>query len=86
LRPRIHVPKAVPLEEKIEQMKVKDDLLELLPGLDCCLCGCPSCEVFANDVARGAVASEKCIFLSEERLTELRRLYGPDGSGEPPRP
>jgi Na+-translocating ferredoxin:NAD+ oxidoreductase RNF subunit RnfB len=46
-----------------------------LPGLNCGLCGAPTCKELARDVSMGDASKQDCIFLSKDRLQELRRAY-----------
>jgi hypothetical protein len=66
---------ALDLKERVRRMKVEEAVTRALPGLDCGLCGAPSCEAFAKDVARGAGLRGDCIFLRKERLGELKATY-----------
>ncbi len=63
--------------EQIEQVKIKEDLMKLLPGIDCGLCGSPRCEVFAEDVAKGEVEASACVMLSAETCRKVHQLYRP---------
>ncbi len=63
------------LRERVRRMKEAEEIQALLPGLDCGLCGAPTCRVLAHDVAAGEAAREACVFLSKRRIDELRRLY-----------
>jgi len=63
------------LRERVRRLKEAERLEGLLPGLDCGLCGTPSCKVLARDVASGHATREDCVFLSKHRIAELRRVY-----------
>jgi Na+-translocating ferredoxin:NAD+ oxidoreductase RNF subunit RnfB len=63
------------LRERVRRMQEAEKIADLLPGLDCGLCGAPSCKVLARDVAAGQATRDECVFLSRTRLEELRRLY-----------
>jgi len=63
------------LRERVRRMQEAKKMEGLLPGLDCGLCGAPSCKVMARDVAAGEALRGDCIFLSKGRIDELRRLY-----------
>ncbi len=63
------------LKERVERIKVEESLKKTLPGLDCGLCGTPTCEAFAKDVARGEARQDECVFFSDERLRQLRKTY-----------
>ena len=45
------------------------------PGLDCGLCGAPTCAALARDVAMGDAKHSDCVLLSNRRLEDLRRLH-----------
>jgi len=63
------------LRERVRRMREAESIASVLPGLDCGLCGAPSCKVMARDVADGEASREDCVFLSKRRIDELRRLY-----------
>ena len=52
--------------------------MKALPGLNCGLCGAPTCRTFAKDVAGGSTRQNECVFFSDERLKQLRKTYLPD--------
>ena len=85
LAPRPDRKKLPDLREQIAQIKMKERLLEILPGIDCGLCGCPTCEVFAEDVSTGKAKAGNCILVDDERIGELRSLYAFDDSRLPRR-
>ena len=49
--------------------------LATLPGLNCGLCGAPTCKDLAKDVSTGDARESDCVFLSGSRLDELRAAY-----------
>ena len=63
------------LRERVQMIGQMDATLASLPGLDCGLCGAPTCKELARDITMGDAHSEECIFLSTERLLALRRAY-----------
>jgi iron only hydrogenase large subunit-like protein len=63
------------LRERVRRMKAEEAVTRALPGLDCGLCGAPSCDAFARDVARGTGQRSDCVFLREGRLRELKATY-----------
>lgn len=81
VRPRSLETEPLGFEERVERMKVRDRLVEFLPGLDCGLCGAPSCAAFAEDVSVGDAKPSDCILMSEDRVRRLRKAYriGPSG-------
>ncbi len=62
-------------EEQVKRMKIKEELLGRLPGINCGLCGSPTCPTFPDDVANNDSRPEDCIFLSDERVKKLRKTY-----------
>ncbi len=75
LKPRVVEKGVSDLKERVKRVKVEESVRKVLPGLDCGLCGAPTCEAFAKDVAEGAVRQTGCVFFSDERLEELREIY-----------
>jgi len=49
----------------VKRIKQKERILQKLPHKDCCLCGAPTCETFAEDCAYGEADLTDCIFFSE---------------------
>ena len=52
------------------------DIAAALPGLDCGLCGAPSCGVLARDVAAGEAGKTDCVFLSGAGWTSCAAAGG----------
>jgi Fe-S-cluster-containing hydrogenase component 2 len=63
------------LRERVRRVQEVERVTGVLPGLNCGLCGTPSCSVLARDVAADDAAVTDCVFLSRSRLEELRRLH-----------
>ena len=67
-RPTLHLhddlQKAISIMEKAEQV------MKILPGLDCAACGSPNCQAFAEDVAKGEIDISKCPLLDDEEIEE----------------
>jgi Na+-translocating ferredoxin:NAD+ oxidoreductase RNF subunit RnfB len=63
------------LRERVRRVKEAESVVKTLPGVDCGLCGAPSCSVLARDVAAGEASVSDCVFLSARRLQELRRIH-----------
>jgi hypothetical protein len=76
INPRPIKSRDISFKEKIRRVKVQERYIDLLPGVDCGLCGAPTCEVFAADVANGYAKPEDCVFLDRERLEKLKEVYG----------
>jgi len=73
--PRVIEPSGRDLRERVRVMTMAEQIRARLPGLDCGLCGAPSCTTLAGDVAAGEAAQTDCVFLGKERLGDLRELY-----------
>jgi len=60
--------------DAMTMMHMINELMERLPGLDCGTCGAPSCRALAEDVVRGLVSEEDCVFRRREGMdkTEMR--------------
>jgi Na+-translocating ferredoxin:NAD+ oxidoreductase RNF subunit RnfB len=84
IRPRAIEDQPCDLKERVQRMKREEALREALPGLDCGLCGAPTCESFARDVARGIWQTERCALFSDERVRELRATYLRPRNPQPP--
>lgn len=63
------------LRERVEMLRVEEAVLASLPGVDCGLCGAPSCKALAHDVSIGDATKQDCVFLSKHRLDDLRKAY-----------
>ncbi|MBM3294973.1 MAG: 4Fe-4S dicluster domain-containing protein, partial [Candidatus Aminicenantes bacterium] len=75
LKPRRLGGDAFDLRERVLRKKRADELMKGLPGLNCGLCGAPSCRHHAEDVAAGWADVSDCVFLSRTRIDRLRRIY-----------
>ena len=53
--------------EAMQKMSEIKDLEQTLPGLDCGMCGSPSCRCFAEDVVIGKADLDDCIFNMKNR-------------------
>jgi iron only hydrogenase large subunit-like protein len=50
----------------IEKLKLKEETIKKLPGIDCGVCGAPDCKTLADDIARGKAKLTNCIFIREK--------------------
>jgi iron only hydrogenase large subunit-like protein len=76
LKPRPMKPLDADLAQAIKKMKHKEGLVRTLPGVDCGVCGAPTCRAFADDVVRGEAELTDCIFVSTKRVEDLSKAYG----------
>lgn len=65
IRPRSMVKLDENISEAIKKMDKVEQLLRILPGIDCGACGAPSCRVLAEDIVQGNGSPMQCIFLQE---------------------
>jgi Na+-translocating ferredoxin:NAD+ oxidoreductase RNF subunit RnfB len=63
------------LRERVQMIQRAGAILGTLPGLNCGLCGAPSCKDLARDISIGEAAQGDCVFLSRERLQQLQKAY-----------
>jgi len=75
LAPRVTHRDVNDMKERVRRIKVEEMVGGKLPGLDCGLCGAPTCKAFARDVAAGHAEHSNCVLLSNKRVTQLRRTY-----------
>jgi hypothetical protein len=75
LRPRATEMNTADLRERVRKIKTEEAVSRTLPGLDCGLCGAPTCKTFARDVAGGEAKKDECVFLSDCHLQRLRQTY-----------
>lgn len=75
IRPRPMKREVGDLKERIARMKEAEEILSTLPGLNCGLCGAPSCKTLANDIVSGVGKKMDCVFFSRDRLEKLRDIY-----------
>ncbi len=57
--------------ESMKMMEKADEITDRLPGLDCGLCGCPSCRALAEDIIRGSATEKDCIHLLKQYLHKI---------------
>ena len=49
--------------QSLIKMQKKEELIQLLPGIDCGVCGAPTCKEFADDIVRDTADVRECIVL-----------------------
>lgn len=54
----------------LEKMNRIEDLLKVLPGIDCAACGSPTCRSLAEDIVREHAALTSCVFMQELYLRQ----------------
>lgn len=59
------------IEEAMKKYERVNEILKVLPGLDCGACGSPTCKTLAEDIVRGLANDTDCIFILRENIKEL---------------
>lgn len=62
----------------LNKMRRVKDLMNTLPGVDCGVCGAPSCSALAEDIVNNKASLRDCIFI--QRKYEQKNLQRPDES------
>ena len=75
IRPRPIRGRTGTLRQRVQMVQLAESTLASLPGLDCGLCGAPTCKELAKDVSTGDAGKTDCVFFSKTRLDELRAAY-----------
>jgi iron only hydrogenase large subunit-like protein len=75
LKPRQTEGEAIDLRERVRRRKKAEEVLRVLPQLNCGLCGAPKCRNHAGDVAASRADLNDCVFLSPDRIQALGKLY-----------
>jgi len=75
IRPRPILGRTGSLKERVQMVQLAESTLASLPGLNCGLCGAPTCKELARDVSTGDASREDCVLISRDRLRELQRAY-----------
>lgn len=56
----------------IEKISKLEELLKIMPGIDCAACGSPTCRALAEDIVQGRAQPSWCIFLQELYIRDKR--------------
>jgi iron only hydrogenase large subunit-like protein len=59
-------------KKAIEKMNRVEELLKVLPGIDCAACGSPTCRSLAQDIVQERASLKMCIFLQELYIRDKR--------------
>lgn len=55
------------LNVSLKKMEEMGRIVSTLPGVDCGVCGAPTCKAFAEDIVRGLITERACIILNRTR-------------------
>lgn len=61
------------IEKSIKKMEMIKEILNNLPGIDCGVCGAPTCRAFAEDIVRGENQKAICIVKTMEVFKSKNR-------------
>lgn len=89
IRPRTSLRYDVDVSKAIAKMEKVRRLMPFLPGIDCSVCGAPTCQAHAEDVVQGRSVITNCIFLqkklenqrlldSKHALRMIEKIWGKD--------
>lgn len=53
------------MAEAMRKMEKVNRIMQLLPMVDCGICGAPSCQALAQDIAQGDATINNCIFIQK---------------------
>jgi uncharacterized Fe-S cluster-containing protein len=62
----------------LNKMRRVKDLMNTLPGVDCGVCGAPSCSALAEDIVNNKGSLRDCIFMQSKY--EQKKIQRPDES------
>ncbi len=63
-------------QERFERYAMMEDILAILPGLDCGSCGAPDCASLAEDIVRGTATQDDCTVLMREKMEAVLKALG----------
>lgn len=75
IRPRPVKESTGDLRERVRMIQQSEAILRTLPGLNCGLCGAPTCKDLARDISMGDAVKTDCVFCSQDRLRQLQKMY-----------
>ncbi len=55
----------------IQKMHKRQQIYDMLPKIDCGACGAPTCLTFAEDVVKGEVEADECVFLAMKTFESM---------------
>ncbi len=68
------------IQGALEKMQRVNELMEILPYVDCGICGSPTCQSLAEDIVREEAELERCIFI--QRILEQKGTFTAEESAE----
>ena len=71
----------------LHKMENSRKILSSLPGIDCGLCGAPTCKALSEDVAKSEASIRQCVVLKlkePKQLNQLAKIWGERSKAEDP--
>jgi hypothetical protein len=72
------------MAKALHKMEKARQILAVLPGIDCGLCGAPTCKALAEDIAKSEASIRQCVVLKlkdPKELNSLARIWGERPTG-----
>jgi len=66
------------IKKAIQKMKQINEILIMLPGLDCSACGSPSCYALAEDIVLGKASIDDCVVLLKRHSKDSEEVENQD--------
>ncbi len=83
VRPKSSLKLDEDMAKALHKMEKVAEILEMLPGIDCGLCGAPACRALAEDIARGNASLRQCVVLKLKNPKEVSGITKIWGSRNP---
>ena len=67
------------ITKALEKMERYEKILKALPGIDCGLCGAPSCSALAEDISKGTADMRQCAVLRLRNVVDrqtIKKIWG----------
>ena len=61
------------LSRGIQKMQRRNQIYDMLPKVDCGVCGAPTCLTFAEDVVKGEAEADECVFLAMKTFETMSK-------------
>jgi Na+-translocating ferredoxin:NAD+ oxidoreductase RNF subunit RnfB len=69
----------VDISKALEKLEKAHRIEKALPGIDCGLCGYPSCKILSEEIAMGNASIRSCAVLKlkqPQNLSRLEKIWG----------
>ncbi|MFZ5352968.1 MAG: [Fe-Fe] hydrogenase large subunit C-terminal domain-containing protein [Bacillota bacterium] len=73
IEPRTIMQLDTDISKSIKKMEMIKEILKYLPGLDCGVCGAPTCKAFAEDIVKGENPRSVCIVKTMENFRSKKK-------------